>query len=309
MQLLLDLVLDQLGDNPKEGVKRQPLLELESEEVDDSATESEEQASVEEVKKPVPKKMKTPTPSKKKAAKSSAKKDVPSVVSTARSSFEQFEEDHINELLPRCYELGDNEHLFCTGFPVVVGHTKKNRHFEFADAAESIAMMVLIPKSQRHTKGLLEGYEGCDEGTQWYRFLQLKVADVYGGREPDIDKEAPKYKSMYELHLPYEVEKKFFKTTKGGKLTEIPAPLLQTHTNGACFSFWLKKRHIEEVKADGKEVEGAGDAAKKLLDQLERMSMGGPCKLSCCISFVACPDNAAHSPACIVQRSPCPFLQ
>jgi hypothetical protein len=101
------------------------------------------------------------------------------------------------------------------------------------------------------------------------------VQKLYGGREPEIKKEAMKYKPMFTVELPYEVEKKFFKTGPGGLLIEIPAPLLQQHTTSACFSFWLKKKHVTEKKADGKEVEGVGTEAVELLKKLEALNMEG----------------------------------
>jgi hypothetical protein len=103
--------------------------------------------------------------------------------------------------------------------------------------AEAIVMMVVCPKLQQHTKGLLKGYKKrCDQGSQWFQFLQLSLQELYRGCEPEVEKEVVKYKPVFTIELPYEVEKKFFKTGSGGHLVEVPAPLLQKHTTGACFS-------------------------------------------------------------------------
>jgi hypothetical protein len=158
-------VLDQLGHDPKAGVQTHPVLELEESEETDNNDDDE---SIQGEAAPTPKKMKTPMPKKTSySSKSSSKADVPSpsVVRGTPSGFVELEEAAVNEVLPWVYELDDNKHLFGTRWPAVASHNKTNCYFEFSEVAEAIAVMVVCPKSQHRTKGLLKGYEGCDEGS------------------------------------------------------------------------------------------------------------------------------------------------
>lgn len=279
----LVLILDQLGHDLKQGVKAHPTLHLLDD--DNDPTENMKTPS------------KTPTPGKpprgssaKKSQQPAMSVSVPTVASTGLLEDFQLLDDHVNELLPRCLQLDDDEHCFATGFPAVYGHTKKNRRFVFRMDEYGtwwIDMNVIVPEELRTVEGLLDGYDGVEEGSQWWKFVQMALKRLFGGRLPSPSNSDVVWKTMFSLELPYECEKKFYKTTKGGKLVETKAPTLQSNGSFGWFSCWLNRLHLEESKQDGKEVEGLGKGAE-FLKKMEGLAIC-KCHRIVCLLGDCCP--------------------
>lgn len=263
--VIVDLVLEQLGYDLEEGVKGRPIIgDIDRQDNDED----------DHLHSPSPSKkmkiMKTPTPSKKPpSGRSSSSKKGLSVLTATTTPTDRSEdpddyEAEVNELLPRVLEQDDNEHLFVTGFPLVYGHTNTNRRFVFDDDGMRLRMEVAISKDLRTAHDLLEGYDGCGEGSQWLRFMQLAVKRLYGGKDPKTPGGKHVFKTMFFVDLPYEVEKKFFKTKLGG-IVEIKAPMMQSNGSFGWFSCYLKKKHVEETAQDGKETEAVGKGLDLLM--------------------------------------------
>jgi hypothetical protein len=83
--------------------------------------------------------------------------------------------------------------------------------------------------------------------------------------------------------------------------------LLQKHTTGACFSLWLKKKHVNKKKADGKKVEGVGTEAVKLLKNWKPW-IWNEATVSWLLTCSMCCYHKASKLLSILQRSTCLFL-
>lgn len=260
-----EYILDQCGYTLDEGVQDHPLLGDDIDLIDPTADAT---AAITQEEPPPPEENteSMPTTPMKTAAKppraggSSTKKAArpPTPLST-KSTAEEAEEA-VNELLPRVLAFEDEETLFVTGFPLIWGHSKKNRRFGFSEDGRKIKMDVKVSKALRTAEGLLEGFENSDDGTMWRRFMQLAIRKLYGGRVPVTPAGKHVWKTMFELDLTFEVEKKFYKTGVSS-LIEIGAPVLQSDGEIGWFACYLKKKYLEDKEVDGRDTAAIGKGA------------------------------------------------
>jgi hypothetical protein len=154
--------------------------------------------------------MKTPVSSKKASStgktssttKASISVNNPSKAAPAKTSKKLNEDDNnddynINKLLPRMYELNDNETLLATGFLCIVGHNNSNCRFVFIERGSHIRMQVKVPQNLMTVSGLLDGFTNCTRGTQWYPLAELVIDAIYGPQEPSTPTGEDAWKTMF----------------------------------------------------------------------------------------------------------------